>query len=257
MQWVRRSVRWPWPVAMLAGCVAIFMVGLPERRRACEPQVFEGSRFQVCPYDARTDALRLVLNGPDRTPMRRLSRLRDILGDEVENVRFAMNAGMFDAEGLPIGLFIEAGTLRHALNTSAGDGNFYLMPNGVLWVDLNGGVHITDTETFAVESVQPELATQSGPLLLQDGVMNSQLQREGPSRYIRNAVGLCEGGTQFVISDDPVSFGRLTRFLRDHLRCRDALYMDGAVSSLWEPSSGRLDDNYDLGPMVVVSRVEH
>jgi uncharacterized protein YigE (DUF2233 family) len=34
--------------------------------------------------------------------------------------------------------------------------------------------------------------------------------------------------------------------------CRDALYLDGAISSLWVPGSGRQDERAPLGPMVVV-----
>jgi uncharacterized protein YigE (DUF2233 family) len=56
----------------------------------------------------------------------------------------------------------------------------------------------------------------------------------------------------FVISDAPVSFGRLARFLRDGLGCPDALYLDGAVSSLWAPALHREDSASGLGTFVVV-----
>lgn len=49
-----------------------------------------------------------------------------------------------------------------------------------------------------------------------------------------------------------MSFGRLARFLRDGLGCRDALYFDGAVSSLRAPALGRRDGGYLLGPMVAI-----
>ena len=45
----------------------------------------------------------------------------------------------------------------------------------------------------------------------------------------------------FVISEEPVSFGRLARCFRDGLGCRNALYLDGAVSSLWDRPAGRRD----------------
>jgi uncharacterized protein YigE (DUF2233 family) len=57
----------------------------------------------------------------------------------------------------------------------------------------------------------------------------------------------------FVISDDAVSFGRLARFMRDRLSCREALYLDGAVSGAWIPSK-RMDNRAPLGPMIVVLR---
>jgi uncharacterized protein YigE (DUF2233 family) len=44
----------------------------------------------------------------------------------------------------------------------------------------------------------------------------------------------------------------LARLLRDSLGCRDALYLDGAVSSLWDRPAGRRDRRAELGPMVLV-----
>jgi uncharacterized protein YigE (DUF2233 family) len=57
----------------------------------------------------------------------------------------------------------------------------------------------------------------------------------------------------FVISNAPVSFGRLARFLHDGLGCPDALYLDGAVSALWAPGLAREDTAAKLGTFVVVS----
>ena len=57
-----------------------------------------------------------------------------------------------------------------------------------------------------------------------------------------------------MISEDAVSFGRFARFFRDGLGCRNALYLDGAVSSLWDPEAGRRDSSRPLGPMVAVFR---
>jgi uncharacterized protein YigE (DUF2233 family) len=91
-------------------------------------------------------------------------------------------------------------------------------------------------------------------MLVIDGALNPALQRDGPSRHVRNGVGVCARGTLFVISASAVSFGKFARFFRDALHCRDALYLDGYVSSLWAPHIKRLDNRFDLGPMIVVSR---
>jgi uncharacterized protein YigE (DUF2233 family) len=53
-------------------------------------------------------------------------------------------------------------------------------------------------------------------------------------------------------SDTPVSFGRLARFFRDGLKCRDALYFDGVVSSLWVPAQARRTGGDGIGPMIAV-----
>jgi uncharacterized protein YigE (DUF2233 family) len=51
-----------------------------------------------------------------------------------------------------------------------------------------------------------------------------------------------------------VSFGKLARFYRDRLKVNDALFLDGSISSLWDPANGRMDLVTDLGPIVVAER---
>jgi uncharacterized protein YigE (DUF2233 family) len=90
-------------------------------------------------------------------------------------------------------------------------------------------------------------------MLVIDGALHPQIQNDGPSRYIRNGVGVRDEQTAFfVISSGVVSFGRFARFFRDELNCDDALFLDGSVSSLWAPQMERKDEITDLGPMVVV-----
>jgi uncharacterized protein YigE (DUF2233 family) len=72
---------------------------------------------------------------------------------------------------------------------------------------------------------------------------------------VRNGVGIGpDGAPSFVISEEPVSFGKLARLFRDELHANNALYFDGSVSSLWDPADGRQDSFAPLGPMVVVFR---
>jgi uncharacterized protein YigE (DUF2233 family) len=221
---------------------------------ACYREQFEGSTFTVCRYDARHDELRLVSTGTDGRAMRRLSRLAASPVVRAAPVRFAMNAGMYDEVGAPIGLLVEDGRLRHPLNTRDGPGNFHLKPNGVFSVDADGAPRVETTEAYVARSPSPRWATQSGPMLVVAGKLHPAIQPDGRSRYIRNGVGVAgPGAALFVISDRPVSFGRLARLFRDRLRCQDALYLDGSVSSLWAPSLNRMDDSYALGPLLIVS----
>jgi uncharacterized protein YigE (DUF2233 family) len=95
-------------------------------------------------------------------------------------------------------------------------------------------------------------ATQSGPLLLIAGRLHPRFSADGPSLHIRNGVGVANPRTAwFAISDEPVSFGRFARFFRS-LGCRDALFFDGGVSSLWDPAAGRRDSRAEIGPIVAV-----
>jgi uncharacterized protein YigE (DUF2233 family) len=238
---------WVAAAALLAGQPAL-------ADTACGIRKFEGDSFTVCVFDSTTQALQLAWTDSHGAALRNFDRLTKFLGDKAGQVRFAMNAGMFDSAGTPIGLYAENGIVRRPLNTGTGSGNFYLKPNGVFWLDAKGIVRVEPAEKFLFRSSTPAWATQSGPMLVIDNRLNPQIGADGPSKYIRNAVGIRDPHTAaFVVSDTPVSFGRLARFLRDGLQCPDALYLDGAVSSLWIPSSGREDDKSKLGPMIVVS----
>lgn len=220
---------------------------------ACSTVTFETSRFVVCRYEPQRDALRIVWR--DATgPIGGFARLERSLGSSASRVRFAMNAGMFDSARAPVGLLVQAGQATHTADTGRGEGNYYLSPNGVFWTDVRGAAHVTETNRFLALAPAPIWATQSGPLLLEGGRLHPAVAADGPSRKIRNAVGACGGGlAAFVISTDPVSFGRLARLFQTRLDCQDALYLDGVVSSIWAPAMKRRDPRTGLGPLVVVS----
>jgi uncharacterized protein YigE (DUF2233 family) len=178
-----------------------------------------------------------------------------MLGSRRSRLLFAMNAGMYDDHGMPIGLYVEAGRRRHAVNLRSGPGNFHMKPNGVFAAGADGQVAVVRSDRLAGLPWQPRWATQSGPMLVIDGRLHPSFQPNGPSLHIRNGVGVDGPGTAwFAISDEPVSFGRFARLFRDALHCPNALFFDGTVSSLWDPAAGRQDDNYPIGPMVAVVR---
>ncbi len=215
---------------------------------------FEASRFTACRFDARTQELRLVLTARSGAPLRGFAALSSALGPEKDKVLFAMNAGMFDTAGWPVGLYVENGSERRAINRSGGDGNFYMQPNGVFSLDETGMRH---TSTGAYDGDRKPLwATQSGPMLLMGGKLTPNISEDGPSRYIRNAVCvLAPQNAVFVISGDAVSFGPARA-----LPARPAgLPRTRSISTVryrgaWIPSQGRIDDPAPLGPMIVILR---
>lgn len=218
----------------------------------CAQKDFEGSTFTACRYDSAKHRIALA-DAKDGKALRGFTELQGSLGDEAGNLLFAMNAGMYDEEGMPIGLYVEDGRELHAINLRDGPGNFHMKPNGVFAVDKVGRVSIVSSDEWGKRKAL--FASQSGPMLLIGGKLHPRIQADGPSLHIRNGVCTADGRTAwFVISEVPVSFGRFARFLRDSLGCRDALFFDGAVSSLWDPGAGRMDRGYALGPMVAVFR---
>lgn len=216
----------------------------------CRSLMFEGQRFTVC----RDPGAVLELLSADRQsrPLRSFVALEQVLGTRAPKVRFAMNAGMFDDTGRPIGLAIAQGRTEHALNRRTdGGGNFHLQPNGVFLVEADGRAEVVTTAAFR-PSPDLRLATQSGPMLVIGGQVNPRFAADGSSRYVRNGVGIDGDGVPvFAISDAPISFGRFARLFAGPLGCRDALYFDGSVSSLWDPANGRMDSLVPIGPMIV------
>lgn len=212
--------------------------------------MFEGSQFTVC--EAGDGKIELIAASAKERPIRRLADVEASLGGRAARVAFAMNAGMYDLDGRPIGLAIAEGKQKHPINRRKGGGNFHLMPNGVFQVRSDGSAQIVTSDKWT-DSPDVRLATQSGPMLVINGKVHPAFDPDGSSRFIRNGVGIAASGRPvFVISDDAVSLGKFARFFRDQLKSRNALFLDGAVSALWDPANGRRDLTKPLGPMVVV-----
>ena len=224
---------------------------IEEAASACTTRLFEGSRFTVC--QAKGGKVEVRTSGASG-PYRSFSALQASLGKRADKVAFAMNAGMFDESGNAIGLLVEGGKQLRAINRRKGGGNFHLMPNGVFLVRLDGSADVVTSVAYA-PSKGIHFATQSGPMLVIDGKLHPAFDRDPTSKHFRNGVGIGPDGTpMFVISADPVSFGKFARFYRDSVKAKNALFFDGAVSSLWDPAEDRMDSHAPLGPMVVVFR---
>jgi uncharacterized protein YigE (DUF2233 family) len=214
----------------------------------CRQQTFEGSRFTVC--DNKGGELRLFAATKAQAPLRSFADVAKQVDEK--QVAFAMNAGMFDESGRPIGLATVDGVEAHRVNVRDGGGNFHLKPNGVFMVTCGGNPAVFPTDAIPQFRCAPRLTTQSGPMLVIGGKLHPKFDRDGTSRLIRNGVGVtADNKALFVITNDPVSFGKFARFFRDELHTPNALYFDGVVSSLWDPANYRMDRHAELGPIIV------
>ncbi len=226
-----------------------------EGTAACRRAVFEDVPLTVCTADPRTDRITTALAPEDGAPYRGLAALAAARQDQSVQVRFAMNGGMFDDDGQPIGYYVENGERLQALNRAKGPGNFHMLPNGVFFGTGDKWEVRTSEDFYDNVEERPEFGTQSGPMLVIDGELHPKIDPDGTSLRIRNAVGIDPAGRAlFVISDDPISFGKLARFYRDVLNVRNALFLDGTVSSLWSPATSRLDQGFAIGPLIVVEK---
>lgn len=243
--------RFPRPVglAFLAG-LSLFPLragAAPADPPPCRPVEAQGESFTVCTIDLRRRRVKLFWRRPDGQAYASLPALAEAQG----GLSFAMNGGMYDKDQAPVGLYVEDGRELHPVSTADGPGNFHLKPNGVFYVkgDRAG---VLDTPHYLKARPKPDFATQSGPMLVIDGQIHPKISPDGPSQKIRNGVGVRDGGhvAVFAISERPVSFGAFARLFRDDLGCRNALFLDGSVSSLYAPNLGRSDLGRPLGPLI-------
>ncbi len=247
------------PLALaIGGCDIRFEQEIEEELVSiCEPVIFEDTPLVQCTADPAQHAIAMDLAPEgEETPYRSLRELSFAeRPDGAPHIVFAANGGMFDEEGFPIGYYVEDGRRLTVLNQRDGPGNFHMRPNGVFFGDGPAGPwQVLDTERFASRGQRPNFATQSGPMLVVNGELHPDIQPNGTSLRIRNAVGVDElGRAHFVMSEVPVSFGKLARYYRDVLNVDNALYLDGSVSQIWDVPNDRLETGSPIGPLIVVT----
>jgi uncharacterized protein YigE (DUF2233 family) len=218
----------------------------------CREVVFEEASLTHCVADPAKHRIAMANLGADKQPFASLSAFAASV--EPATIAFAMNGGMYGDDLKAIGYYVQNGDRLGELNRADGAGNFYMKPNGVFF-GSGGTWQVLGSNTFFnTVKDRPQFGTQSGPLMVVDGTLHPMIQDNGPSRAVRNGVGVDSGGkAHFVISNVPVSFGQLARYFRDEVKVANALYLDGAVSSLWDPARERTDKGR-VGPIIVVTK---
>jgi len=214
---------------------------------------YQGEGYVVCSFDLRRDDMRLYLDDSTGRPHGSFSSLAQSLKSRGRTLRFAMNAGMFEQDQSPVGLYVEEGKRLRRADLREGQSNFHLRPNGVFWIgDKTAG--IMETSRYLANPPPARFATQSGPMLVIDGRVHPKIRPTGESEKIRNGVCVRDGANViFAISDGAVTFHAFATLFKDGLGCGNALFLDGSVSSLYAPDLSRDDELVPLGPMVGVT----
>lgn len=217
--------------------------------------IFKGKTYTVAEVDPK--ALRIEISPGQQNPQ---AHAFGALSQTFSRpVIFAMNAGMFGNYREPVGLLIKNGRAIGRLNRDTrGYGNFYMQPNGVFYVDSESQADVVTTQEFVLRNPRLEniqTATQSGPMMITNGQINSAFTQGSQNVHFRNAVGVTRNGRViFAISKQQVNFYEFASFLRK-LGCVNALYLDGAVSRMYLPAIGETSALYDsnhLGPVFYI-----
>jgi uncharacterized protein YigE (DUF2233 family) len=232
-------------------CLILRWGAPPAWAAKAEEVTFQGGQYMTYWVDLETDELALCWKDVKGKGLGSFSRLREHLGPRGQEVRFAINAGIFSSEGLlspeyiPLGLHVENSRALRPLNLgnlADGQYNFYLKPNGVFYVAGNKP-GILESEVYAKQSVRPSLACQSGPLLLTNGAIHPAFRPDSTNFHGRTGVGVTKDNkVVFAISKLRVRFYDFAQLFKDKLRCESALYLDGDICAIYLPELGLKED---------------
>lgn len=229
---------------------------------------FSGSlNFEICGVQYRiyvanleNEVVRLHLYKQEKQNFFRLQEVKKFLENKSIVPRMITNAGMFSPTYEPVGLYLEEGSkTTFSLNTSKKTTfeNFYLYPNGIFCIDSNNLPFIVTTNEFvnlrAQGKLKIKMATQSGPMLLIKGQIHKKFTAGSVNAKIRSGVGKINGKKLvFAATTNGSNFYDFATFFKDIFGCKDALFLDGAISQMYlKDIDGEVDGNF--GPIISVS----
>ena len=212
--------------------------------------IFQRVSYHVYEIDPSKEKLRLVWRDEKGKPYQTLRGVQKGLAAKNERVKFIMNAGIYETDGKPLGLHVEAGKELVPLNEKVvkegerGWGNFYLEPGGVFSIDQSGKAAVEEMRAYAKQKAlrQPRIACQSGPLLVNRGVIHPKFRKGSKNVRYRNGVGVRrDGHIVFAICADGgvVNLHSFAELFRDHLGCPSALFLDGDVCKMAVDPKGK------------------
>jgi len=207
----------------------------------------EDETFATFTVDSNETNIEFFLKDDEGNYLKSIENLKSYVETNGKRLRFAMNGGMYQEDNKPLGLFIQNQKTITPLNTREAKGNFYIKPNGVLFITIDRKAFISRTENFTNDG-QIKFATQSGPMLLIDGEINPEFTQNSDNVHIRNGVCVLEDNRViFAISEKRVNFYDFAQHFKN-LNCKNALYLDGFVSRMYSPEQKiePLDGNFGV-----------
>ncbi|MBA5628631.1 phosphodiester glycosidase family protein [Moheibacter sp. BDHS18] len=180
-----------------------------------------------------------------------LGNFKKFIEGQNNTLLFAMNGGMFGQDFSPQGLYIENGKFLNSIDTLNGEGNFYLKPNGIFYINFDKKAFIVETEKFNhTENIQ--FATQSGPMLVINGKIHPEFRKGSKNFNIRNGVGITEDDKViFAMSKNEINLYDFAEFFQKQ-GCKNALYLDGFVSRTYFPDEKWEQTDGDFGVIIGV-----
>lgn len=219
---------------------------------------YNGQQYDAIVVNPSVSDVSLHWLSKDQSAYKSIQALREVLLEKKKDILMITNGGMFMKNNIPVGLFISRGKELCPIDTNTDQpGNFYMQPNGVFYLD-NIGPHVSTTADYLKRSGKHNkivYATQSGPMLISKGNINAKFNPASVNRNLRSGVGILpNGNVVFIISKEAqTTFYDFANIFKERFGCKDALYLDGAISKMYLKNSRPNDLNGDFGAIIAVT----
>lgn len=190
-------------------------------------------------------------------PYKSLLNAKNDLETKGYKILMLTNGGMYLENNTPQGLFIQEGKIIVPIDLDSNKyGNFYMKPNGIFYVDNTGKCSVTSTNAYNLTSHNNvDFATQSGPMLVINGKIHNRFNHQSKNLYLRSGVGiLSENKVVFIISQsNQINFHDFAVVFKDVIGCKNALYLDGAISKMYLKNLRNNDLGGNFGAIISIT----
>lgn len=213
---------------------------------------YNDNSFVTYVMNPKKQQLKLYWKNDKQEIFKSILNLKNWLESKNQKLEFAMNAGMYKQDNSPQGLYIENKILISPIDTTSGNGNFYLKPNGVFYITTNNVANIC-TSTKFLNNGNIKYATQSGPMLVINGEIHAAFKKGSSNLNIRNGVGILpDNNVVFVMSRNEINLYDFANYFKN-LGCKNALYLDGFVSRTYLPKNNWIQTDGNFGVIIGVT----
>lgn len=209
--------------------------------------------------DLKKHKIQFHLNFGSSQKIRNIKNLLNLLDKRGDSVLMITNGGMYtpnnEAEGLLISNQKEIEPID--LDGSKQMLNFYMMPNGVFYINENKA-YIEETNQFnnkyKSRKINPSQATQSGPMLVINDEHHPAFNHGSKSKKLRSGVGIMKDGRiVFIISKNSITnFHDFATIFKDIYGCENALFLDGVISKMYIKGIN-YEKGGNFGPIISIS----
>jgi len=212
----------------------------------------DDSEFVSNIVDTRKQEIKLYWKDQKQDNFSSIKHLKTWLDKKHQLLLFAMNGGMYKQDGSPQGLYIENQITLSHIDTTSGNGNFYLKPNGIFYITTDNIPVVCNSTNFNKDG-KIKYATQPGPMLLMNGKIHPAFKEGSANKNIRNGVGILpDNKVIFAMSKKEISFYDFANYFKS-LGCKNALYLDELVSRMYLPEKNWMQTDGNFGVIIGMS----